>query len=260
MTFRQRFRRTLRELNHRRLWATDGNRKLNFSLFGAFSRHRVCNVKPQSSTRAFPVRAKEQNHTNKENIRLPVAVSRELKQRRRQRQRKRHLKIYLYFICATSRFITTRSTFTESANYPGTKLVGVMFNLRKRVKNLPPCVHLLRKTLNLVISRCCFVEDGKEMYQNLKRTAGRLFLLIKASDTRFYTPIAVNLIASQNSCDKIPQLDGLTLLAIRSNDRRKSRERAHLANLIGDLIAAIGENCNRSTWQFSPIVPSVLPA
>ena len=29
--------------------------------------------------------------------------SRELKQPRRQRQRKRHLKIYLYFICATSR-------------------------------------------------------------------------------------------------------------------------------------------------------------
>ena len=28
---------------------------------------------------------------------------RELKQRRRQRQQKRHLKIYLYFICATSR-------------------------------------------------------------------------------------------------------------------------------------------------------------
>ena len=33
--------------------------------------------------------------------------------------------------------------------------------------------------LNLVISRCCFVEDGKEMYQNLKRTAERLFFLIK---------------------------------------------------------------------------------
>ena len=30
-------------------------------------------------------------------------VNRELKQRRRRRQRKRHLKIYLYFICATSR-------------------------------------------------------------------------------------------------------------------------------------------------------------
>ena len=25
-------------------------------------------------------------------------------------------------------------------------------------------------TLNVVISRCCFAEDGKEMYQNVKRT------------------------------------------------------------------------------------------
>ena len=32
------------------------------------------------------------------------------------------------------------------------------------------------------------------------------------------------------SCDKIANPDGLALLAIRSNDRRKSRERAHLAN------------------------------
>ena len=75
---------------------------------------------------------------------------------------------------------------------------------------------------------------------------------------RFYTPIAANLIASENrkrfppiigadtlddffrrsrrcgsfknSCDKIAQPDGLALLGIRSNDRRKSRERAHLAN------------------------------
>ena len=27
---------------------------------------------------------------------------------------------------------------------------------------------VLHKTLNVVISRCCFAEDGKEMYQNLK--------------------------------------------------------------------------------------------
>ena len=75
---------------------------------------------------------------------------------------------------------------------------------------------------------------------------------------RFYTPIAANLIASENrkrfslaieaetpgdffrrsrrcgsfenSCDKIAQPDGLALLAICSNKRRKSRERAHLAN------------------------------
>ena len=34
----------------------------------------------------------------------------------------------------------------------------------------------------------------------------------------------------ENSCDKIAQPDGLALLAIRNNDRRKSRERARLEN------------------------------
>ena len=38
------------------------------------------------------------------------------------------------------------------------------------MKTSSSCVHVLHKTLNLVISRCCFAEDGKEMYQNLKRT------------------------------------------------------------------------------------------
>ena len=37
-------------------------------------------------------------------------------------------------------------------------------------KKKPPCVHVLNKTLNVVISRCCFAEDGKEMYQNVKLT------------------------------------------------------------------------------------------
>ena len=32
------------------------------------------------------------------------------------------------------------------------------------------CAHVLHKTLNLVISRCCFAEDGEEMYKNSKRT------------------------------------------------------------------------------------------
>ena len=92
---------------------------------------------------------------------------------------------------------------------------------------------------------------------------------------RFYTPIAANLIASdnrkrfsppidadtpgdffrqsrrcgsfENSCDKIAQPDGLALLAIRSNERRKSRERAHLANA--------GEfNCRYLTCQISAIL------
>ena len=75
---------------------------------------------------------------------------------------------------------------------------------------------------------------------------------------------------SKSHCDKIVQPDGLTLLAIRSDERRKSRERAHLANA-GEFnrdiwharyrrfytpIAAIGENrnpCTEHTWRFSPI-------
>ena len=35
---------------------------------------------------------------------------------------------------------------------------------------------------------------------------------------------------TEKSCDKIAQPDWLILLVIRSDERRKSRERAHLAN------------------------------
>ena len=59
---------------------------------------------------------------------------------------------------------------SQTTNYPGTKLVGVPFKLRKRMKNSLSCVHVLLKTLNFVVSRCCFAEDDKEMHQNVKRT------------------------------------------------------------------------------------------
>ena len=42
-------------------------------------------------------------------------------------------------------------------------------------------------------------------------------------------------VADLKTSDKIAQPDGLALLAIRSNKRRKSRERPHLANLIADI-------------------------
>ena len=61
--------------------------------------------------------------------------------------------------------------FYKNGEYSGTKLVGVAYKLRKKMKNSPSCVHVLYKTLNLVISRCCFAEDGKEMYQNVKTRA-----------------------------------------------------------------------------------------
>ena len=50
--------------------------------------------------------------------------------------------------------------------------------VRKRIKNSLSCVRVLHKTLNVVISRCCFAEDGKEMYQNVKRTRRSIVLLL----------------------------------------------------------------------------------
>ena len=78
--------------------------------------------------------------------------------------------ITLFHYCLFS-IISTRSTSTEMVNYPGTTFVGVAFKLPNKMKNSPSCVHVLHKTaLNEVISRCCFAEDGKEMYQNVRRT------------------------------------------------------------------------------------------
>ena len=73
--------------------------------------------------------------------------------------------IYLYFICATSQLFQLAQLLQKMANYPGTKLVGVAYKLRKKMKNSLSCVHVLQKTLNVVISHCCFAEDG-----NVKRT------------------------------------------------------------------------------------------
>ena len=52
-------------------------------------------------------------------------------------------------------------------NYPGANVEGAALKFRKRNGNLSLCVHVLHKTLNLVISRRCFAEDGKEMYQSV---------------------------------------------------------------------------------------------
>ena len=51
-------------------------------------------------------------------------------------------------------------------NYQGANVVEVALKFGKRNGNLSSCVHVFHKTLNLVISRRCFAEDGKEMYQS----------------------------------------------------------------------------------------------
>ena len=77
--------------------------------------------------------------------------------------------VTLFHLCYFA-IILTRTTSTETKNYPRTKLVGVEYKLRKKKKNSPSSVDILHKTLNVDISRFCFAEDSKEMYQNVKRT------------------------------------------------------------------------------------------
>ena len=41
------------------------------------------------------------------------------------------------------------------------------FNFKWKYEKLAVVVHVPQTTQNLVISCCCFAEDGKEMYKNL---------------------------------------------------------------------------------------------
>ena len=58
---------------------------------------------------------------------------------------------YFYYFA----IIPIRPTCTMWPNYPVIEQEGTAFNLRQRMKNVPSCAHILHKTLNLVISRCC---------------------------------------------------------------------------------------------------------
>ena len=53
------------------------------------------------------------------------------------------------------------------------------FNSKGRYGKSVVTVHVLQNTQNLVISRCCFAEDGQEMYQCWKRTCRTIVLLIR---------------------------------------------------------------------------------
>ena len=43
----------------------------------------------------------------------------------------------------------------------GTKLIVTAFKSRRGMKNSPSCAHVLHKTLNFVISRCCLADYSK---------------------------------------------------------------------------------------------------
>ena len=84
-------------------------------------------------------------------------------------------------------------TFTKVANYPGTKLVGMAYKLRKKMKISPSCVHVLHKSLNVVISRYRFAEVDKEMYQNVKRMCRAI---VFAHETYFFAALPLPLPSS----------------------------------------------------------------
>ena len=67
--------------------------------------------------------------------------------------------IVIAYILST--FGCSRPQKTKKARDPFLKSPG---NLPKKIKTLASCARVLHKTLNVFISRCCFVEDGKEMY------------------------------------------------------------------------------------------------
>ena len=85
---------------------------------------------------------------------------------------------YLYYFA----IIPIRSTRIMWPNYPVTELVGMALKLKRRMKNLLPCAHVVHKTLNLVTSRCYLAEYGEKMYQNSKCTCTATVLLLLFCD------------------------------------------------------------------------------
>ena len=54
------------------------------------------------------------------------------------------------------------------------------FSSKWKYEKLAVVVHFLQTTQNLVISRCCFAEDGREMNKDSKRTCTAIVFLIKS--------------------------------------------------------------------------------
>ena len=69
--------------------------------------------------------------------------------------RSRHLLIRYYPVCLSVLKLAPAEYATN------------VFSFKWKYENLADVVHVLQTTQNLVISRCCFAEDGKEMYKDL---------------------------------------------------------------------------------------------
>ena len=63
--------------------------------------------------------------------------------------------------------IPTRSICLTYSNNPEAECVRTALQFREKNENSPSCVHVLHKTLNMVISRCSCPQNEREMYQNV---------------------------------------------------------------------------------------------
>ena len=70
--------------------------------------------------------------------------------------------------------VPTNVAVLSSQTWTGTKSGLATINLKEKFRKIAVVVNVLQTTQNLIISRCCFAAEGKEMYK-----AQPLFCLLK---------------------------------------------------------------------------------
>ena len=85
----------------------------------------------------------------------------------------------LYFTSEIRNFVHLFNTPDGSKNVLRLNMQWQRSILNGNTKKLAVVVRVPQTTQNVVISRCCFAEDGKEMYKELQRTCTAIGFLIR---------------------------------------------------------------------------------
>ena len=64
------------------------------------------------------------------------------------------------------------------------------------MKCFSSCADVLHRPLILIISRCCFAEAGKEMYQHVKRTCKACPVVVFAHESGCFVALSLLLMSS----------------------------------------------------------------
>ena len=92
---------------------------------------------------------------------------RQLKQRRRRRRGRRLVKNEFIFFYLRILQLSRSVQYANVQKRVRVKYAMTAFNSKWKCQKLAVVVRVPRTTQNLVISRSCFPEDGKEMYKDL---------------------------------------------------------------------------------------------